>query len=341
MRPRLPALSALAAVCLFSVAQAQVQRKDFEMRYYAPFLEPGLGDGAARRGDELVAGSVEWLGPAKGRLPASMWFKKATIEFETSADRRTITALSVDLGKRDQPGQSGWDVWRHRHTYLKHPNGYFWNTLGDDPVPMESAVGARCDEALFGAWQLWARRTVQRVLGGLIAASPSESENDNATLHKKMRMGYDRKGLVGTASGEFTIRAWHVPARVRFTIKAAQPSHLNQWIIGLAGPIELQYDREEWRRRHGYSRGLFSGYAWDADFPDPKPDIAAAGPKLDELMDRGIAFWAEVSVSLVMDNLDRDLKQAMGQLPGPRSSVKIPRPAYDRLADIQARSAWP
>lgn len=311
------------------------------MHFYAPFLEPGLGDSQAPRDSEMIADGLQWTGPDSGRLLVRMWDKKAIVDFKTGPDRRTLSEWRVDLDGDSQPGR-GLDVWRHRHTYVKLPGGYVWNSLGDARPPLEASLGADYDSALFGAWRLWAKRKLDRLLSSPSASEPpAASGSEGAELNKKMRLRYDKRGLVGKASGEFFIRLWQVPVRVKFEIEPHTPSHHNPWIIQLARPIEIEYSPNEWRRRHGYGRSVAGGYAWDSDFPDPKPAIASAGPRLDDLLGRAGGYWAEAGVSIIMDGLDKQLKAAVSELGGVLSTDMPPRPNFDKLTEIQTRKVWP
>lgn len=312
------------------------------MHFYAPFLEPGLGDAPAPKDGEMAADALEWTGPDSGRLLARMWDKKAAVEFKTSPDRRALIDLRVDLGNENQPGRSGLDVWRHRHAYLKLPGGYVWNSLEDSRPALDSALGEGYDAALLGAWRLWSGRKLARLLGGAAITEPEAAGNGNAELNKKMRLRYDKKGLVGKAAGDFFIRLWQVPVRVRFEIEPNTPTHHNPWIIKLSRPIAISYAPEEWRRRHGYGKRALGGYAWDEDFTDPKPAIASAGPQLDELLARAAGYWSEAGVSIIMDGLDKQLKSAVSDLGGSVSTTPAaPSPNFDKLREIQARRVWP
>lgn len=342
-RALLLALLFVPAACAALPSQAAApSQKDFDMHFYAPFLEPGLGDAPAPKDGEMIAERLEWSGPDSGRLLARMWDKKAVVEFKTSPDRKTLTDLRVDLGNENQPGRSGLDVWRHRHAYIKGTSGYVWNSLEDRRPALDSALGADYDAALLGAWRLWSRRKLARLLGGSAMPEPSAAGNEGAELNKKMRLRYDKRGLVGKASGDFFIRLWQVPVRVRFEIEPNTPTHHNPWIIKLSRPIDISYTPQEWRRRHGYAKAALGGYTWDGDFIEPKPDITSTGPRLDDLLARAAGYWADAGVSIIMDGLDKQLKSAVSELGGSVSAYHAaPRPNFDKLREIQARRVWP
>lgn len=184
-------LNVLTALLMFSPAWAQAQpgpvllqasQKDFDMVFSAPFLEPGL-NGRAPSGDEAMRhGAIEWTSAAGGRMPVSMWYKKAVVEFQTSPDRKTLTALRVDLGN------NGLDVWRHRHGYFKTAQGYVWNSRDDVRPAMSAAMGADYDASLSGLWTLWARRLLERLLAGseVAQATPAGEEDGYARLNSVM-----------------------------------------------------------------------------------------------------------------------------------------------------------
>lgn len=317
---------------LCSLAQAQAAQKDFDMRFNAPFLEAGL-NGQAPAGDEPMRhGAIEWTSATEGRMPVSLWYKKGVVGFETTPDRKTLTALRVELG------HNGMDVWRRRHAYLKIPGqGYVWDSLADVRPVMDSASGEAYDACLLGVWTLWARRELPGLLAaqGALQETLGFDDSGYGELKKKMTVRYDRNGLVGTASGEFYLRLWGVPVHVAFTIKGHRPTHENPWLIDLAKGIEVSYRRDEWRKRHGYARGG----AWDADFTEPKPDIAQAGPLLDALLDKDAQYWSEAAVHIILNGLHEQLAEAIGSAAQP-APLALSR-SKAALQALEAGQAWP
>lgn len=332
-----PILAAVLLLTGFAPAQPPAEQKEFDMHLYAPFLEPGL---AAQEpaGAVMPHSAVEWTSPTEGRMFASLWLKKALVEFQTTADRKSVTAIRVELGNNDKPGQSGFDVWRHRHSYLKVPGqNYLWNSIADTRPALADALGADYDACLAGAWTLWARRQVNKILAeGLAGPGPSLEESGSARLKKKIALRYDRNGLVGTASGDFTIRLWGVPVHVEFEIKGRQPTYQNPHIIDLVRGAAISYGRQEWRLRHGYARGS----AWDDDFIENKPSITAMAPRLDDLLDRSARYWADTAVHIILDNLDRQLKDAIG-MPAPAEAALALQPSVKTLNTIESGQIWP
>lgn len=331
-----PLLAAIFFLAQLAPAQSLVEQKEFDMHLYAPFLEPGL-DAQAPAGEVMPHSAVEWTSPTEGRMLASLWLKKAWVEFQTTADRKTVTAVRVDLGNNDRPGQSGFDVWRHRHSYLKVPGqGYLWNSIADARPALADALGADYDAVLAGSWTLWARRQVNRFLtAGAAGPEAFLEESASARLKKKITMRYDRNGLAGTASGDFTIRLWGIPVKVDFEVKGRRPTHENPHIIDLARGVRISYGRQEWRLRHGYARGN----AWDEDFIENKPAIAAMAPRLDDLLDKSARYWADAAVHVVLDGLDRQLKDAIG-MPAPAEAALALRPSVKTLNAVES-GPWP
>ena len=314
----------LLAFLLAAPAAAQPPRlqqafqKDFIMRFYGAFLEPGLGAVPAVPGDELENAVLTWTGPAEGRLDFSEWRQKGWAEFKTSPDRKTLTAIRTNL--EAEPGKP-MDVWRMRHGYRFDPaRGYTWVSLEDAPPVLDAAAGAVYDRFLTAVWKLWPARRLREMLKA--AGNTLDVSADPGQLEQPVRLTYDRGGLVGTPTLEFHYRYWHIPVRVRFTLRPKQPTHDDPWIIGLKGPIAFSIDKDEWRRRHGCRQG-FAGAALDADFPDPAFPIRDAAPRLEEMLETGTGYWAEAAVSIIMSSLDTQLKEAVAALPAPTD-----RPAF-------------
>lgn len=319
IRPLLPFFIVPFLLVTAASLRLGATEKEFDMRLYAPFLEPGLAGQDQKTGDEIAPEGLEWLSPTRGRLLARLWHLKGAMEFETTPDRKAVSAVKVDLGPR------GLDVWRHRHSYLKKGDGYAWNDPTEDPTPIDSSLAADYDSALSNLWALWSRRHLDKILQGRALGLSAKDgsgrnsqydleEKEYAWLRKKMTMRYDRNGLIGTAWGDFSIRLWHIPVHVRFEVKPHKPTHTNPQIIQLAHDVEYRYDKEEWRRRHGYGIGSYGAYAWNKDFPDPKPKMTSAlGTQLDRLMENCAHYWARTAAYIIMGQLDSDLKAAMGR----------------------------
>lgn len=322
-----------AACSSAQTIQTRPIQKEFTLRMYAPFLEPGLGGGPAKAGDEIAfSGPIEWTSPTEGKVPATLWFKKVVVSFRTQADRRTVAEAAVDLG------QNGLAVWRHRHSYMQNGAGFAWNTIGDHRAALDNATAQEYDRFLEGVALLWAKRGVAALL-----ATPAGAEAlvDNGTLAAPIRVSYDKNGVVGKNPGGFALRLWHMPVNIRFTVIKHEPSHLDPWIIQLHGPIDIIFEAKEWRRRHGYARGA-SGFTLDPDFPGPRPDMTLLGPKLEVLMDRAVEYWSQAAAYLALDPLDRDLKAAITEIGG---SILVPEhapePAVLRsLRTLESTEGW-
>ena len=325
--------------------QGQTVSRDFDVRLFAPYLEPGIGGQNWEPGDEMLApGGVEWTDAARtqGRLRLRMWYHKAWAEFQTTADRRKVAALNVQLGW-DGEADRMMLLWRHHHGYALRPGaGYFWKTIGDEDLPMPQDLGARYDRALTGVWEMWARRRAQSLLesdemspvegAGSFALAGHEIPEAYQRLKQKTPLRYGPGGLAGGHPLVFYVRIWHIPVKVQLLVVPVQPTHHNPWIIGLGSA--------EWRRRHGYKKKFWGGYQWDADFPSPRPDIESFGAEMDRLMEHEALFWADVSTSLILNNLDADLKKAMSELQA-APSIAAQTPALKQLDDAVEKGLNP
>lgn len=307
--------AAIVAIFLSSAASARTStapaafslalEKTFEVRVPLPFLEPGLGGAAAKAGDEVLIGPPSWSSATAGRMAASVWRIRTVASLTASADRKTILDAKTSI----TPGQM--DAWRDRHGYLLRGGHYEWDSLDyeRERSPLDAVLGRRLDQAIAGAMTLWIRRGAQSTLS---AREELTGDDPAAILDKSFDLEYDQSGLVGNARGDFFIRLWGIPVRVRFELEPHVPDHDDVKMFRLARPLEFSYGDgrsaalSEWRRRHGYARTA-DGYAWDADFPAP-PDAASTGPALDDLLDRSASFWAQVATEQVMSFLDQKLK---------------------------------
>lgn len=133
--------------------------RNFTMRLYAAFLEPGLGGRPAVPGDEIALGPLEWGSATSGRAGFSIWRQGGAVEFTTAPDRRRLETVRTDADA--QPEGKAMQVWRYRHAYRVEGGRAFWLTLEDHPVPMESGLAQGYDRFLAAVRRLWCARALQ------------------------------------------------------------------------------------------------------------------------------------------------------------------------------------
>lgn len=309
--------------------------KDLEIRVNLAFLEPGLGGRPARAGDEIAIGAPSWTSPTEGRMAESVWRLRTVATFSADPARSKILDASPNLTAPQT------DAWRHRHGYVLTSGGYVWDSMGDVRPSMDAALGKSLDQALAGALKLWTARRAQTALP---ASTETALDDPDAVLVEKVRLRYDENGLVGHAFGDFFIRLWGIPVRVRYEVEPHHPDHDDNMLMWISGDARFEYGdgedaaRTEWRRRHGYSLGP-QGYAWDADFPSPRPDAGTVGPELDAMFDRCAQYWAEVAASQAVRVLDERLKDEIHWRGVPLADSSVS--GQSELSRLNESRRWP
>lgn len=307
-------LPALLLILLPLASSAAPLRRDFTMRFYARFLEPGLGGAPAAPGSDAGFADLQWAGPDAGIGRLVLWRQNALCRFQTSPNRRSVASVVSEL---ETPDAKAMDVWRQRHGYRRLGGNYQWLTLGDDPVLMDHSLGQAYDKALAVAGTLACRRALE---AGLPSPALLPAPADHGEMIKPLALTYDRGGLIGTASGDFFIRLWDVPAKVSFRVRKHVPTHMDPNILELAGVPKVTFSREdlkELRRRHGLP-------------PDSR--------ELDALFERMAAYWGEASATIVAQGLNDQLEAALRELPAPKAPEA--RPALRSLRRIASTTAW-
>lgn len=271
-------------------------RGTFDLRIRGQFLEPGPAPARA----PLTLSDFR-RDPSGGvTATAAAWFAPAEV------------AASPDLSRLDTRPRMhddrlpAWDLWRHRHGYTLGPaRRAAWNGLGDEPDWMSPADAEFYDAYLIALYRLWTRRALRERLAGAEEPPPEPAPAGEAVV--SIPMQYDETGLAEPVSASFLIHQWNLPVQVGFSLIPSTATHPAEWWFDLRTEPFVRYDKDAWRRRHGYRKTLF-GYRWDADFPGGKHLGTDDGERLDALMERGVAFWANAALQRGLFELDQQLK---------------------------------
>jgi len=270
------------------------ERGEFFLRIQARFLEPGTSTSTA----PLYLTNLQTPDPKTITARAYAWF--TPVEVEATRDLASIRTRAFLHDTR----LPEWDLWRHRHGYtLGMARQYRWNTLKDKVLPLKIEDAKFYDSYLIAVYRLWTRRALKRRSAMVLQPEPEGISRVPIILQ------YDETGLTESVSGSFRIHAWHLPVDVGFTLVPSSSTHPADWWFRVHRDAFLKYDRDAWRARHAYEKTK-TGYRWDSDFPGGNQLADADGKRLDLLMERGLAYWADASLHIGLFELDQQLKEA-------------------------------
>ncbi|MCG3205819.1 MAG: hypothetical protein KCHDKBKB_02542 [Elusimicrobia bacterium] len=290
---------------------APLSEKTIDLQFNAGFLEAGRQKANQRWGDEIHFDEIEWSSPTEGSVLARVWNVSSLIQFHISEDRKALKTLRFN----PKPGSPGnmWEAWRHRHAYIfLSGDDYRWNSLEDEKPRLDYDTGAFYDEYLKELWSFW---TVKRLPNHASGKSSSviEDESDVSAMKKSIRVRLDQAGLVQPLPVTFQINLWHMPVKIFFEVDSSSNAARGYPEIHLVGKYTWTYNRAEWRRRHGYQQDFWGDYKVDADWPEQRRLSQTDGGRLDELLDRTVAYWVDVSIQQVLADLQQKVQMALVQ----------------------------
>ncbi len=302
---------------------ANARDAEFLFELQAAILEPTAPAGPARKGNEMEHGRLRWSSPTSAGLTTRAWFARAEVRIGTDSSRRKIRSIDIRPRLRDST-RDPWDLWRHRHGYI-HERGetYSWLTVSRNNEPMPLASAKLYDAHLKAVWEMWVRRRLAESSRGALRLKESPGFKTklsrSAILRQPFKVRFSPTGLIGKHPVSFTIRIWHIPVRVLLVLRPAGPGRGDGFRVLLDKAPRTEFDRGEWRRRHGYRKTKEDGYVFDDDLPGASRMSDADGKKLDLLMERGVGYWARAAAEQFLAQANFQLITAMGLRKSARS----------------------